>query len=94
MKANTYKVSSKFIHELFQEKHKAISGSLCRRVEDFEKAGLISHNDAELLKGQLKNVVWESYRDLENNIRFFNEGRILKTYPIYAPKPTDNKTVE
>lgn len=75
----------KFLDKLFKGWSGATAGKLMRRVDDFVKAGLISHNDGELLKAQLTNVIHESSRELSNNMKFYNEGRVYKKYRIYKP---------
>lgn len=80
-----YNIDRKFLRILTQKSSNNTARKLCIRIENYEKSGLISNIDSKRLKQEIKDIIHEDFRDIENSIKFYNEGRNFKKYPIYSP---------
>ena len=85
-----YYIDKKFLRDLLKDQSRAMVGKLCNQNEILQKDKDISGDKKlELLKSFNKELIYQSFRDIENYIKCYNNGKYYEKYKIY--KPTDSK---
>lgn len=85
-----YYINKKFLKDLFRDFSRSMVGKLCKQNEILQRNKNLSETQKlNLLKDFNRELIYESFRELENNIKFFNEGREYKKYPIYTPSDSN-----
>lgn len=79
----------KFLKKLFQDHSKSIVGRLCKQNELVrDNKNLIPEQKLDILKAFNRELVYESFRDLLNHIKCYNNGHNdVQQYKIYK-KPS------
>lgn len=79
-----YNVSKKFIKKLLQDKSRSIVGRLCKRIELLDD-NASEENKSKILKAFVRELIYENFRDLENEIKCYNYGQTYEKQKIYNP---------
>ena len=75
-----------FIKSICRDQNRSIVGRLCKQIEILQdKKDLTEEQKLSLLKAFNKELIYESFRDLRNNLIFHSEGRKYKKISIYNP---------
>lgn len=84
-----YNVSEKFIQDLIRDHSRAIVGKLCSQAEILENDNSLSKNQAlNLLKQFNKELIYQSFRDIEGSLKAFQRGQTFIKCNIYNPTPS------
>ena len=76
----------KFIEKLLESQSRALVGRLCKQNEVLQSNSSININQKMvILKDLSKDLVYETFRDLLNNIKYYNLGLKYQKYKIYKP---------
>ena len=85
-----YNVSEKFIQDLLRDYSRAIVGKLCSQAEILEKDISLSKDQAiNLLKQFNRELIYQSFRDMDGSLKAFQRGQTFIKCDIY--NPTTNK---
>jgi len=77
-----------FIKNVCVKQSRTLVGRICKQIEILQAQPNLSietKQTLDLLKSLNKEMIYEEYRDLQNAIVFYFEGREYKKYPIYNP---------
>lgn len=77
-----------FVKQLFINRSGDLVGKLCKQIEVLQAQPNLSKETKEILsilKGFKKELIYEHFRDTQNAIVFYLEGRSYTKYPIYTP---------
>lgn len=81
-----YKFSQEFIQNLLRDSSRSIVGRLCKQVELIDsKIGLSETQKLDILKSFNKELIYESFRELENQLKAYQEGKVYTKFTIYTP---------
>lgn len=76
----------KFLEELFKKHSKSIVGRLCKQNEIIrDKEGLSDEQKLDIVKKFNRELVYESFRDLMNQVKCFSKGQKFEKYSVYKP---------
>ena len=84
-----------FVKKLCKDESRTLVGRLCKQVEVLQNQPNLSDETKQTLnlhKSLLKEVIYENYRDLKNNIVFYLEGRSYSKLPIFNPNKDSNES--
>ncbi len=73
-----YRISEEYLSKMLDEKSKATVGRILKRVETIA--------DMKTLKEELKNVVYEEFRDIKTTLDAFNSGIL---FSLKQKNPTE-----
>lgn len=77
---------SKFLNKLLKDSSRSIVGRLCKRVElIFQDKSLSNEQREKLLKGMIRELIYEIFRDILNQAKCYFYGLTYKKYDIYEP---------
>lgn len=77
----------KFIDDLLKDCSRSLVGRLCKQIEllqDKEIDYVVTKLD--LVKSFNKNLVYEVFRELKNNLICYQQGKKSISFKIYTPK--------
>jgi len=83
-----YNVSKKFIKKLLQDKSRSIVGRLCKRIELLDD-NASEENKSKILKAFVRELIYENFRDLENEIKCYNYGQTYEKHKIFETPSED-----
>lgn len=85
-----YQLEELFLKNLLRDYSRAIVGKLCKQAEILETDTSLSREQAiDILKKFNKELIYESFRDLNNHIKTYQSGKDFIKFNIYSP--TDNR---
>jgi len=78
--------NDKFVKTLLSDFSRAMVGRICKQNEVIaDNKSLTKEQALSLLKSFNRELIYESFRDLENQIRAFQNGKQLIKFSIYTP---------
>jgi len=85
-----YNISEEFIKSVCKTQKYTLLGKLMKRYEVLaDKKDLTNSQRKDLLRRLIKELVHESFRDLEKQLSCYSKG--LQYYKINLTNPTDSK---
>lgn len=80
-----YKITEKFLAKLLKDYSVALVGRLCKNVESLQRD--LDKNSPEYkylshVKELHREKIYETFRDLKNNIRAYNKGLKFRKFSI------------
>ena len=79
-------MSEKFIQDLLRDYSRAIVGKLCSQAEILEKDISLSKDQAiNLLKQFNRELIYQSFRDIDGSLKAFQRGQTFIKCNIYNP---------
>jgi len=83
-----YKLEEKFIKDLFTDYSRAMVRRVSTQIELLQQdKSLTKEQTLDLLKGFGKELVYNSFKDLEAQIKAYQAGRRTTKFDIYTPSP-------
>lgn len=87
-----YKFSQEFVQTLLRDYSRAMVGRLCKQVELLSaKSDLSEKQKLDLLKSFNRELIYEHFRDLENQLKAYTEGRKFTKFEIYTTPSSDSQ---
>ena len=85
-----YKLDEKFIREMFRDTSRSIVGRLCKQNEILQDKNYLSETQKfDILKSFSRELIYEAFRDVENQIKCYSKGTKYSKYKVF--KPTNTK---
>jgi len=84
-----YKITDKFISNLLKDYSRALVGRLCKQIESLQKN--LEENSPEFkslshAKNLHREMIYETFRDLKDNIRACNSGLKFRKFNVMPSK--------
>jgi len=85
-----YNIDEKFIKDLLKDYARTMVCRLCKQVETLEvQKDLIEVQKLNILKSFHRESIYETFRDLEKQIKSYQIGQTFTKFKVYSP--TDSK---
>lgn len=82
-----YQIDEKFLKKLLRDTSRSIVGRLCKQNEVLQDHEDISDNQKlKILKSFQRELIYEAFRDLENALKIYMQGKDYEKFKIYRPK--------
>jgi len=79
-----YNIDEKFLKELLADYSRAIVGRICKQIELLEKNQTVTKEQfSELTKVFNKELIYQSFRDLESHLKAYQAGKKFVKFQIY-----------
>ena len=85
-----YIIEEQFLHQLLMSHSRSIVGRLCKQNELIKEDNSLSEaQKLDLLKSFNRELIYETSRDLENQIKCYIRGKVYEKFNLYTPTKTD-----
>lgn len=79
-------IDEKFLKTIFADYSRAMVGKICKQNEVLASDKSLTKEQAlGLLKAFNRELIYESFRDLENQIKAFQTGKQFIKFSLYTP---------